>query len=237
MRCAISQPTFLPWLGWFDIASQVDLVVILDTVPFAKRSWQQRNRIRTADGLHMVTVPVYSSGKFLQNISDVKVADPGFGESFLRTIQGTYGRAPHFSDVFADLKSTLENSLAGGSLLSLNFGLTSFLARWLRVNTPFVMAASVPAKGKRGDYLAEICAAVGANDYYSTAGASEYLKKDLPAFEARNIQIFIHDYVHPTYRQLHEPFMSHASALDLVMMTGPESSAILKSSPGKWVPI
>lgn len=237
MRCAISQPTFLPWLGWFDIAHQVDLVVILDTVQFAKRSWQQRNRIRTADGLYLLTVPVYSSGKFLQNISDVKVADPGFGKSFLRTIQGTYARAPYFSDVFADLKSTLENSLAGGSLLSLNFGLISFLARWLRVNTPFVMAASVHAKGKRGDYLAEICASVGATHYYSTAGASEYLKKDIPAFEARDIQIFIHDYVHPTYRQLHEPFMSHASALDLVMMYGPESGAILKSSPGKWLRI
>ena len=44
---AINQPTFLPWIGWFDLLDQTDIFVILDDVQFSKQSWQQRNRIKT----------------------------------------------------------------------------------------------------------------------------------------------------------------------------------------------
>ncbi len=49
--CVIAQPTFMPWIGWFDLADQSDVFVILDDVSFSKQSWQQRNRIRTPKGL------------------------------------------------------------------------------------------------------------------------------------------------------------------------------------------
>ena len=48
MRVAISQPTYLPWLGYFDLIDQVDRFVVLDNVQFEKQSWQQRNRIKSA---------------------------------------------------------------------------------------------------------------------------------------------------------------------------------------------
>lgn len=235
MRCAISQPTFLPWLGWFDVANQADLVVLLDTVQFAKRSWQQRNRIRSTSGLQMVTVPVVSSGRFHQTINEVRVADPNFGQSFLRTVRANYARAPHFPIVFEELHNNLEEALSSGSLLALNRGLISFLAKWLGVQTRFLMASSVSAAGKRGEYLADICAALGANEYLSTAGARDYLREDKAAFVSRDVQILIHEYRHPEYPQMHKPFMSHAAALDLVMMCGPESGKILRNNPGNWV--
>ena len=76
---AISQPTFLPWAGWFDLADQVDLLIELDDVSFSKRSWQQRNRIRTREGLSSVTVPVLSAGRRRPTeISDTELAGPGF---------------------------------------------------------------------------------------------------------------------------------------------------------------
>jgi len=58
MRVAITQPTYLPWLGYFDLMDQVDCVVTLDSVQFERRSWQQRNRIKTPRGLEWLTVPV-----------------------------------------------------------------------------------------------------------------------------------------------------------------------------------
>lgn len=50
MKVAITQPTYLPWLGYFDLVDQVDMFVVLDTVQFEKQSWQQRNRIKTPTG-------------------------------------------------------------------------------------------------------------------------------------------------------------------------------------------
>ena len=60
---AIMQPTYLPWIGYFALMDQVNIFVFLDSVQFDKRSFQQRNRIRTEQGELYLTVPVYSKGK------------------------------------------------------------------------------------------------------------------------------------------------------------------------------
>ena len=38
---AIMQPSYLPWMGYFDMMDQCDLFVLLDCVQFDKRSWQR----------------------------------------------------------------------------------------------------------------------------------------------------------------------------------------------------
>ena len=55
------QPTYLPWLGYFALMDRVDCLILLDTVQFARRSWQQRNQIKTANGPVWLTVPVRSN--------------------------------------------------------------------------------------------------------------------------------------------------------------------------------
>ena len=45
MKIMISQPTFFPWLGYFDLISQADQFVILDDVNFSYQSWQHRNNL------------------------------------------------------------------------------------------------------------------------------------------------------------------------------------------------
>ena len=56
----ISQPTFFPWLGYFDLIDQSETVVFLDDVNFTKQSWQHRNYFKTVDGLKLFTIPVIS---------------------------------------------------------------------------------------------------------------------------------------------------------------------------------
>ena len=60
--CVIAQPTFIPWIGWFDLADQANVLIILDDVQFSKQSWQQRNRLRTPKGLDYLSVSVKSAG-------------------------------------------------------------------------------------------------------------------------------------------------------------------------------
>ena len=36
MRCAIMQPTYLPWIGFFDLIDAVDIFVLLDNVKVEK---------------------------------------------------------------------------------------------------------------------------------------------------------------------------------------------------------
>jgi len=234
MRCAISQPTFLPWLGWFDILDQADQMVMLDTVQFDKRSWQQRNRIRSTDGLLMVSVPVLTRGRSAQSVREVEIADESFGNKFLRTVQANYAKAPYFGPVFEQLADLVTSLIAKGRLADLNEGLIALIASWLDISTPIVRASDLAVSGSRGEYLASICELLGATTYLSTAGASEYLQQDAEHFERRGIAVSLHRYEHPMYSQLHAPFISHSSALDLVMMHGRKSGGIMRESRGQW---
>jgi len=73
MRVAIMQPTYLSWIGYFGMIDQVDRFIVLDSVQFAKRSWQQRNKIKTANGPIWLTVPTLSKGKSGQLIHEVEI--------------------------------------------------------------------------------------------------------------------------------------------------------------------
>ena len=55
---AIMQPTFLPWIGYFSLINSVDEFIFLDNVQFDKRSWQQRNHAKTAQGPIWLSLPV-----------------------------------------------------------------------------------------------------------------------------------------------------------------------------------
>ena len=70
---AIMQPTYLPWMGYFDLMDQSDVFVFLDSVQFDKRSWQQRNRIKTPTGELMLTVPVSSKANVTRQYVRLKL--------------------------------------------------------------------------------------------------------------------------------------------------------------------
>lgn len=234
IRCAVSQPSFLPWIGWFDIFDQADRMVLLDTVQFEKQSWQQRNRITTGSGLLTVTVPVITKGRSMQRIREVELARSNFARKFLSTLQMNYSRAPHFEDVYGELEIMLPDLVATERLCELNVGLIEWLARRLGITTRTMRASESDATGTRGEYVAQLCATLGAAEYLSTVGAAAYLREDLPSFESRGIRVLIHAYEHPEYPQTHRPFVPYASALDLVMMLGPDSGEFLRANRGGW---
>ena len=58
MVIGILQPGYLPWLGFFEQLHCSDVFVIYDDVQYDKGSWRNRNRIKTANGIQWLTVPV-----------------------------------------------------------------------------------------------------------------------------------------------------------------------------------
>src|SRR5262249_46450489 len=45
MRCAIMQPTYMPWAGYLSLMDAVDLFVYLDDAQYERATWQNRNRV------------------------------------------------------------------------------------------------------------------------------------------------------------------------------------------------
>jgi hypothetical protein len=225
---AIMQPTYLPWVGYFDLLARSDVFVFLDTVQFAKRSWQQRNRIRTAQGVRWLTVPVRSRGRFTQTIAQVELDDERFVAKHLTTIEQAYARTPAFCDPFESLAAEMRVGAASGKLVELNISLIAHLARVLGIECKCVRSSALAGVGEAQgpvETLAALSQAVGAECYLAAAGSRDYLLADPAPCEERGIAIEVHAYQPAEYPQIaapDAPFESYLSVIDLLFNVGPE---------------
>src|SRR5262245_18843047 len=87
---AIVQSSYIPWKGYFDLIRAADEFILLDDVQFTKRDWRSRNRIKTKDGLHWLSIPVLTKGRYDQRISDTTIADASWSERHWHTIHNAY---------------------------------------------------------------------------------------------------------------------------------------------------
>lgn len=228
MKAAISQPAYLPWLGYFDLIDQVDTFVLLDSTQFEKQSWQQRNRIKTPTGLQWLTVPVIFRGRFGQRIQDVEIRDHEFFHDHLRAVELNYRRSPFFAEYFPEFAAILESGCRS-RLADLNIQLIRWFCRILQIRTSILRSSDLEEPGKRSQLLVNLCRRLHADRYVSPLGSAVYLLSDLDLFADSGIDVEFQHYEHPEYRQLFPPFQSHASVLDLIFNEGGNAMPILRS--------
>lgn len=223
MRVTIHQPQFLPWLGYLDKIDQADLFIVLDTVQFKKNEWQNRNRIRTPEGWQWLTVPVLQ--RFGQRIDDVRInATASWRAQQLRALEMHYARAPYRDRYLADLRKLYERPWE--KLCELNLTAIRWLLRSFGITTPVRCASEWTAREEPTDRLVDLCAAVGATRYLAGPGAEGYMDK--PRFEASGVRLELQAFRHPLYRQVYEPFEPNLSAIDLLLMQGPDALGTLR---------
>lgn len=225
MRVAIHQPQFLPWLGYLDKIDRADLFVVLDCVQFKKHEWQNRNRIRTAQGWQWLTVPVLH--RFGQRIAEVRInAQVGWRDQHLRALHMHYGKAPHRDRVLSGLREIYHEPWSG--LADLNLAVLRWLLRAFGIATPLRLASEMALREEPTDRLIDICRTVGATDYLAGAGAAGYM--DLPRFEASGIRLEVQEFRHPVYPQCYEPFLPGMAAVDLLFACGDEALDRLRAA-------
>jgi len=229
VKIAIAQPTYLPWLGYFDLLDQVDKFVLLDTVQFEKQSWQQRNRIKTPAGLLWLTVPVVFRGRLGQRILDVEIREAEFWRDHLRAVELNYRRSPFFEKYYPAFSDLLQAASTPLLLADLNLALLSWFAEKMGIKTPIVRSSELAVDGKRTQLLAEICGLLGANTYISPLGSADYLLNEMPILTERHVAVLFQHYEHPSYRQLFPPFHTHASVLDLLFNEGEKALPTVRS--------
>lgn len=229
VKVAICQPTYVPWLGYFDLIDQVDAFVLLDTVQFEKQSWQQRNRIKTPAGLKWLTIPVNFRGQLGQRISEVEIRSTDFVRVHIRGLELNYSRTRYFARFFPELSAILGGVKPGSKLADLNVRLLEWMIDLLGIRTPLLLASSLNELGKRTELLANICHRLGANQYLSPIGSAEYLLGDMSVMSKAGIKTLFHHYVHPRYEQRFPPFVPFASVVDLIFNEGDRSLEIIRT--------
>ena len=225
---AIMQPTYLPWVGYLDLMDQAETFVLLDSVQFDRRSWQQRNRIKTASGELMLTVPVLSKGLRDQKVCDVRlVPDSGFAARHRDSIRAAYARAPHFKDHWDALAAVY--AAKHEHLVDLNLAFIGLFQRLFGLRCRLVRSSELAARGKKVDLLVALCRELGAERYLSPWGSKPYIDEN-NIFAENGIELAYHSYRHPVYPQLHGPFLTHMSSVDLLLNEGSERGAELLRS-------
>ena len=221
-KIAIMQPTFIPWIGYFALINHVDSFVFLDNVQFDKRSWQQRNKIKTPEGLKWITVPVISKGRFSQSIIDVEI-DPSasFIEKTIKSLTLNYRKSKFFDRYSNDIfKIFNENDK---KLVELNIGLIEYMNNIWSINTPILRSSNIKAKGVKDELLFNICEDLNCDIYISPLGSQSYLS-DSTLFGNKTGQkeLIYFNYSHPKWDQLFGDFIAYSSALDLLFNVGEE---------------
>lgn len=226
MRVAIMQPTYLPWIGYFSLMDRVDHFVILDSVQFDRRSWQQRNRIKTASDIQMLTIPALTKGKRDQLICEVEIDQQSrFKSKHQNAIKFAYAAAP-FYDQYSDL---IFNALGKDTplLAELTIGLIRELRDLLGITTEISKSSEMDIQGSKADLLANICEKLDATEYVSPPGSRAYMDAST-AFSDRGIAVRYHEYEHPVYTQMHGGFEPFMSTIDLLFNAGEDSLKILR---------
>lgn len=225
MIIGILQPGYLPWLGFFEQLYRSDVFVIYDDVQYDKGSWRNRNRIKTANGIQWLTVPVLLSHKDHPQICEVRIDNTAkWRKKHMEAIRQSYARAPYFARYFSIFQRTFEYSWE--YLIDLDIHLISELVHALGLpERPIVRSSTLEIRGGRIDRLINICRHFDADTFYEGASGVNYI--DPALFRENGIAVKFQDYRHPEYPQLYGDFVPYLSLIDLLFNCGDKSLDIL----------
>jgi hypothetical protein len=156
----------------------------------------------------------------------------------LETLRHFYARSPFAADLLADLHGVIDSGAT--RLVDASVPLLRWLAARLGVATPLLVSSELGLErcyretcpGRLGptQRIIAFMNAVGATELLEGESGRSYL--DVALCAGHGIQVQFHHYAHPTYPQLRTPFVSHLSAIDLLLCVGvAEARRVLEAVP------
>ncbi len=223
--CAIMQPTFMPWVGYFDLIDSVDKFVFLDSVQLARRSWQVRNKIKTNQGELYITLPIEKSKhRNEQMINSAKISNFEWVDKSLKTVEINYKKASYFDEVYPFIRNLLQSKKE--ILSDFNSHIILEISKKIGIQTEFLYSSKLLCQGVKDELLSDICLKIGADKYLSPQGSAVYIeeKNSGGAFFTKKIELYYHDYKPVKYPQLHRDFIPYLGIFDLLLNVGFENA-------------
>jgi len=214
MKAAIMQPYFLPYIGYFQLMAEVDVLVVYDNIKYTKKGWINRNRISLNGTDVMFSLPLKNDSDALA-VRDRQLAADFNRTKLLNQFKGAYARAPYFAQTFPlierivrceerDLFRYIHHSIVR---VCEYLGLTTAI----RVSSDIAIDHTL--KGQ--DKVIALCEALGANRYVNPVGGTTLYSKE--AFKARGIDLKFIRSRPLEYRQFDHAFVPWLSIVDVMM--------------------
>lgn len=228
-KVAILQSNYIPWKGYFDIIASVDEFIFYDEMQYTKNDWRNRNKIKTPNGLHWLSIPVATKGHLSQDvrIMDAKIVDKKWANFHWNTIKQFYKKAPYFKD-YADIFEKIYKECEQEEFLcKINYKFIYVINEILGIKTKISFSQDYGLIEGKTERLVDLVQKAGGTEYLSGSAAKDYIVSEL--FEEANIKLSWMDYSnYPEYPQLYPPFEHGVSILDLIFNCGPDVRKYMK---------
>ena len=216
LTAAVLQSNYIPWRGYFDLIHDADVFVFYDDVQYTVNDWRNRNRVKTANGVVWLTIPVGNQND--RRICDVEIKDQAWPRKHWMTIEQSYHKAPHFARYEPFFRGMYEQEWTSLSELNQTV-IKSIAGDLLGITTVFRDSREFALQHAKSDRLLSLLQQLGAGRYISGPAARTYL--DVEAYAKAGITVEWKDYsTYPSYPQLHGAFASDVSIVDTLMCCG-----------------
>lgn len=220
------QPVYLPWLGLLHKIAISDAYCYLDTVQYQIQDWNNRNKVKTANGSIYLTVPVKAKGYLDKKIKDIEIDyNTNWRRKHWKIIYFNYKKTPFFDKYAPFFEELYKNDWK--YLTSLNDYMLKWFLKELGIKVNYCKSSDYDFTGNKSDLIIDMCKKLGADKYIFGALGKDYAEKD--KFDKVGINIYFQEYIHPAYEQRWGEFLPYMSIIDLLFNEGDKSLKILMS--------
>ena len=212
---AVQPPEYFPRLKYMAVVQKVDHFILADTFPYRRQSFQNRSKLRSPQGWHWITIPIFGRRNGAP-LREIELETGGrWREKHWRSFLYNYRTTKYFEFFEASFRPFFEQTWTRLSPCVCRS--VDLLAELLGLQTSIMRASELDGPPQT---LGGVARALDAELLCVPSG---HAPESLP--EGVDVQAVA--YEHPTYRQNFEEFEPGMSAADLAFNYGPEARRIL----------
>jgi hypothetical protein len=211
---AVQPPLYFPPLAYTALLDHVDHFILADTFRYRTQSFQNRSKLRNAQGAHWITIPLFGRPEGAP-FREVDIETGGrWREKHWRSFMYDYCTTMYFEFFEEQFRPFFEEKWT--NLADCTSRSVELQADLFGIDTSLTRASALDGAP---DTLPGIAAAVGAEAIAVAGPAESAPDLDLPVAAVQ--------YDHPEYRQNFEGFEPGMTGMDLLFNYGREAPRIL----------
>jgi hypothetical protein len=175
---AIMQPTFFPWLGYFELVNKVDKFVFLDDVEISKQSWQTRNFFCSNNQCYWKSIPIKGSSKNMINEAEISRQDLFF-KKFLKFIEQNFKN--YKFDEIHRLIHQINYQYEEINLADFNIKFLEWALKLFNIRTAVYRSSQIEGSNglikTREEKIINIVKKLSCDRYIAAMGSKDYMEK------------------------------------------------------------
>lgn len=236
MIVGMMQPTFMPWLGYFELIHKVDTFIFLDDFQFSVQSYHQRNRLFVNKGqVGWYSVPVKKLLSYKMPLNQAQIDDDiPWRIKFWKRIQQNYGKARYYKDYEAIINQWLLSSYS--NLAEQNIAFVKIICDAIGIGGVFLNSSEFASQKQSSERVVELLRWSDAHCYYCANGSFDYMFQE-KVFPLSDIEVLFQSFKLKPYPQVGSPdnFVPYLCVLDALFNVGPDdTAALIKGGTIEW---